>query len=118
MSSNDNTVLLFPWGVPDATERSEAIKWQNGNSKHEIYIPVLKDLSIDTLLPHCVSVKAKIEAAVSTATHLGPSFFRVFPRTVSPVLRTIWQQIVADKAPVMSSTNLLSTGKLLTPKAF
>jgi hypothetical protein len=42
-------------------------------------------------------VRTKIEQVVSTEAHLAPSLFRMFPRTISNVLRTIWEVILQDE---------------------
>jgi hypothetical protein len=73
------------------------IKWLQGISKYEIYISVLEDIELKCVLPHCLDVRTKIEKLVSTEAHLAPSLFRVFPRTISNVLRTIWDIILQDE---------------------
>jgi hypothetical protein len=93
------STLLIPWKKPTTTSHVETIKWSHGNSKYEIYVPVLEDLELMVLVPHCLDVKAKIEQVVSNNAHVGPSLFRVFPRTISFVLRTIWDLIINDEQP-------------------
>ena len=85
---------LFHWEKPANDEHTETIKWSLGNSRYEIHCIVLHDLDLAVLLPHCLEIKNKIEAVVTANNHLGPSFFRVFPRTISTVLRTIWDLII------------------------
>jgi len=70
-----SSTLLFPWIKESSEGRSEAFKWQIGNARYEIHSVVLDDLSLEVLLPHCLDIKNKIEAAVSTANHVGQSYF-------------------------------------------
>ena len=57
------------------------------------------ELSVLILLLRCLEVKTKIEQVMSNNAHLGPSLFRALPRTVSSVLRTTWDAIIADENP-------------------
>jgi hypothetical protein len=76
----------------------ECLKWSHGNTKYEIFISILDNLELMFLLPHCLDAKEKIQQVVSDA-HLGQALFRVFPRTISTVLRTIWDIILQDQQP-------------------
>jgi hypothetical protein len=91
------TTLLIPWKKSTSDTHVETIKWSQGNSKYEIYISVLEDNELKCVLPHCMDVRTKIEQVVSTEAHLAPSLFRVFPRTISNVLRTIWEVLLQDE---------------------
>ena len=92
----DNTIV-FPFKVPDAEDKyHEAIKWTITNTKYEIHVPELTSFELEHLLPHCLLVKNKIASVVGTAAHQGPSLYRAFPRTLSPVLQGVWQQIITD----------------------
>jgi hypothetical protein len=51
-------------------------------------------MEMDTLLPHCLEVRRKILAISSVEAHKGPSQFRIFPRTLSMVLQSIWDIII------------------------
>jgi hypothetical protein len=73
---------------------AEAIKWQQDNARYEIHSWTLKDMEMDTLLPHCLEVRRKILAVSSVKAHQGPSQFCVFPRTLSTVLQFIWDVII------------------------
>jgi hypothetical protein len=64
---------IFPWKKPLTTDHAEAIKWSNNNARYEIHTIVLNELDLSILLPHCLEVKNKIEAVVTTNAHLGPS---------------------------------------------
>jgi hypothetical protein len=91
-------MLLIPWKKFTSDAHAETIKWSQGNSKYEIYISVLEDIELKCVLPHCMDdVRTKIEQVVSTEAHLSPSLFRVFPRTISNVLRTIWEVLLQDE---------------------
>jgi hypothetical protein len=59
------STLLIPWKKTTINDHVEAIKWSHGNSKYEIYVPVL----------HCLDVKAKIEQAVTKDARIGSSLF-------------------------------------------
>ena len=67
--------------------------WQVGNTKYEIHTPELDDLDIAVFLPHCLDVRNKVLSAVSTENHKATSLFRVFPRTISAVLRSMWDNL-------------------------
>jgi hypothetical protein len=92
---------LFPWKKPLTKDHVEAIKWSNYNSRYEIHTTVLNELDLPILLPHCLEVRNKIEAVVTVNAHLGSSLFRVFPRTISTVLRSIWDLTIPgiDETP-------------------
>jgi hypothetical protein len=82
--------------------RKPSYKWSHGNTKYKIYTPVLfEDLEFKVLILHCLDVKTKIEQVTTNNASLGPSLFRVFPRTIySSVLpATIWDIIIADENP-------------------
>jgi hypothetical protein len=66
---------LFPWKKPLTMDHAEAIKWSNDNARYEIHMIVLNELDLSILLPHCLEVKNKIKAVVTTNAHLGPSMF-------------------------------------------
>jgi hypothetical protein len=85
---------LFPWKKPLTMDHAEAIKWSNNNGRYEIHTTILNNLDLSILLRHCLEVRNKIRAAVTVNAHLGPSLFRVFPQTISAVLRSIWDLII------------------------
>ena len=96
MANNNNNFTLIDWKkkIPEGPE--ENIKWQIANGKYEMHSPRLNDLDISVLLPHCVDTRNKILSAVSSDNHKAASLFRVFPRTISFVLRAIWDNIIQD----------------------
>jgi hypothetical protein len=51
-------------------------------------------MPLQMLLPHCLEARRKILAVSSVEAHQGPSQFRVFPRTLSIVLYSIWDVII------------------------
>jgi hypothetical protein len=75
---------------------SEAIKWKQENTKYEVYTPILKSMDIGEMIPHIISIKSKVTTTVSEEDHAGPSLFEVFPRSLSIVLATIWEQVRDD----------------------
>jgi hypothetical protein len=86
---------IMPWVKPKNDGYAEAsIKWQQDNAHYKIHSWILKDMEIDTLLPHCLEVRRKILAVSSVEAHQGPSQFRVFPRTLSMVLQSICDVII------------------------
>jgi len=89
------TPVLFPWITPEEG-RTVAIKWQQVSARYEIVTPILEDVVLEKLLPHCLAIKSKIKTTVAIAAHTGPSYFRVFPRTISPVLKQDWTQLLQD----------------------
>jgi hypothetical protein len=83
----------FPWKKPSQSELyTLAVKWSQGNSKYEIYVATLEDMDNETLLPHCIDVKGNVQKEVSNDDHLGPSLFKVFPRTLSIPLMAVRDQ--------------------------
>ena len=81
------SALIVPWKKRTSKDHAETIKWSHGNAKHEICIPVLEDLELMFLLPHCLEAKEKV-ASIASAAHLGAALFRAFPRAASAALRT------------------------------
>jgi hypothetical protein len=77
----NTTYTLFPW---------KKVKWMEGNNKYEIFSSTLEDASIEILLPHCIGVKGKVKREVSVEKQLGPSLFKVFPRTLDTPLLAVW----------------------------
>eukprot|EP00543_Licmophora_paradoxa_P007499 CAMPEP_0202452314 /NCGR_PEP_ID=MMETSP1360-20130828/10554_1 /ASSEMBLY_ACC=CAM_ASM_000848 /TAXON_ID=515479 /ORGANISM="Licmophora paradoxa, Strain CCMP2313" /LENGTH=242 /DNA_ID=CAMNT_0049071101 /DNA_START=226 /DNA_END=951 /DNA_ORIENTATION=+ len=52
---------------------------------------------MDVLIPHCIAVKKRVESTVTTEAHLGPSLYKVFPRTIEGPLPSVWQTIVDER---------------------
>ena len=104
----DDITQVFPFKVPDADDlHHEAIKWSVGNTKYEFHAPTLgHPHEIENVLPHCLNVKAKIDAIACNEAHKGPSIYRVFPRTISPASRGVWQQLM-DDAPEESGLSFV-----------
>ena len=88
-------VFPFKQSSEDAL-RTEAIKWTIAQSKtkYEVYVHTLKEFELEKLLPHCLEIKAKINSVVGTQSHMGPSMYQVFPRSLSPVLQGVWNHVV------------------------
>jgi len=87
----------FPFTKDHTERRSEAVKWQQGNAKYEVYAPTLDTAELSVLVPHCIETKNKVRKVVSNEAHLGPSYFKVFARTLSITLAAIWSQLVQDQ---------------------
>ena len=90
--------MIIPISIPSSEdEKRDTFKWTVGNnSKYETQLKVLTSLELEHLVPHVLEVKTKVDAAVGTVNHKGPSLYKVFPRTLSLVLRSVWDQIIAD----------------------
>ena len=101
----DNKERMFPFITTDDGKKDETIKWRSGNANYEIHIPMLDSIELRDLVPHCLSYRAKIEAAGTTAAQMGPTLFREFSRTLSMVLRPVWDQVLVDFPPPDNSVN-------------
>jgi hypothetical protein len=77
----------------------DTIKWNHSNSKYEIHTTLLTSIEMKDLLMHCIEVRNKINTVISTESHRGPSLHRVFPRTLSVVLRAVWDQLIVEAVP-------------------
>ena len=88
---------LFPWKKTESP-REKAVKWTITNAKYEIYIGELDEIELSPLVAHCMDFRNKVLAVVSVDAHKTKSMMRVFPRTISIVLRTIWDNVVAEFA--------------------
>ena len=87
---------LFPGKKAGTSDvHPSTVKWQQHNTKYEIHAATLDDIDVATLLTHCMDVKGKVDKEVSTNNHLGPSYFKGFPRTLSIPLTAVWDQVVA-----------------------
>lgn len=86
---------LFPFKIEDRA-KPETVKWRQQNTNYEIHTTLLEDLDVSLLLPHCINVRDKIDTVVTNNNHRAVSFFTVFPRTISRVLRSMWNIIVQD----------------------
>ena len=91
---------LLPWKKPGLADNEYAtsVKWQQNNSKYEIYSTTLEDMDVDKVVQHCLDVKGKIRKEVSNNNHLGPGYFKAFPRTLSVPLMAVWDTVIADIA--------------------
>ena len=91
---------VFPFLTTDKDDaRLEAIKFNIGHSRYEIYISILEgSYEIHDILPHLLSFKNKVKSAVSTEAHLPVALFRIVTRTMGTVLGSVWDQVVADAA--------------------
>ena len=94
-TTNDNG-SSFTFATKDSEPYPEAIKWSQGNAKYEVHVPILKSLDIHDVVSHCLSVRTKVMSTVGTEAHKGPSLYKVFQRSLSLVLSTVWVQINND----------------------
>ena len=91
-----NGTTLFPWAVTKSGTLPSAIKWSVSTSCYKIHMHTLDGLEVSLLLPHCLGFKTEVKQAVSNKSHHAVSLFRVFPRTLSAPLLSIWEQILSD----------------------
>src|SRR5210317_1116684 len=91
---DDDKGNLVPWKEIHQEGREQTIKWMVGTAKYEIYTFVLDTTNVGILLPHCLDVKYKIEQAVANPIHLGTSFFKAFPRSLSRTINATWNSLV------------------------
>lgn len=97
---------MIPFLRQEDAPHDEAIKWSIGNNRYEIYHTILDTFDVDKTLPHVLTFRSKVDTTVGVAAHKGPSLYQVFPRTLSLVLRGIWETIneSADNDPAMDNT--------------
>ena len=91
-----DALTIFPYKHKDSNDKPHAFKWQQGQSKYEVYSSTLDDLGIAVLVPHCIETFNKLDTVISTKTHKGPSCFKVFPRTLSVPLQAMWDVVKDD----------------------
>jgi hypothetical protein len=56
----------------------------------------LESFDLQEMIPHCLQVLSKVNSAVAVENHKGPSYFKVFPRTLSMILEPVWNQLVEE----------------------
>jgi hypothetical protein len=76
--------------------KEETLKWTCGNTRYECQLRTLESLDLQEMIPHCMRVKNKIDFAVGNETHRGPSYFKVFPRTLSMMLEPVWNYLIEE----------------------
>ena len=87
--------VLLPWVKTPLATKKEALTWKRG-TKYTIHAPTLESIELEPLLTHCKFVQYKVKGVVSSIDQLGPSYFDVFPRTLTDVLEGAWVQAVED----------------------
>ena len=87
---------LFPWAVTKSGTPPSAIKWSVSTSHYEIHMHTLDGLEVSLLLPYCLGFKTEVKKGVPNESHYAVSLFYVFPRTLSVLLLSIWEQILSD----------------------
>ena len=90
-----STMIRVPWLKTLPRTKKEPIRWTRANTKYEVYTATLDSTELEAMLTHCKLVKHKIQRAVSTNAHLGPSYFEVFPRTLEQEMEDAWEPAVA-----------------------
>ncbi len=99
-----SVMIRIPWHKTLPRTRKEPIRWTRANSKYEIYASALESIELESILAHCKVIKHKIKRVVSAATHVGPSFFEVFPRTLEQEMEDAWEPAVAALGPNPAQT--------------
>jgi hypothetical protein len=89
------SLQLFSY-KPKETSKEESIKWTCGNTKYECHLRTLESFDLQEMIPHCLQVLSKVNSAVAVENHKGPSYFKVFPRTLSIILEPVWNQLVEE----------------------
>jgi hypothetical protein len=74
------SALLISWIKSTTNGHEETIKWSHGNTKYETHSPVLEDLELKVLMPHCLAVKTKIEQVVTIDARTSLDILSVRPR--------------------------------------
>ena len=82
---------------PEGTETT--LKWRQGNNGYETVAHTLNLIEANEILPHFFNVRRKIMQVVTTAAHQGQSLFRVYPRTLSLNLQSVWDNVMVDHPP-------------------
>ena len=95
--------IVFPLIPPDIEGTETTIKWSQANTRYEIVVKILDDIDIAILLPHCLDVRQKVLQTVTTQANKGPSLFKVFPRTLSHILSSVWDNILVDNPPAVQN---------------
>ena len=93
----------------DLTRDTVALKWQQGNNKYEIHVSTLDNLELSTIVPHCLDILDKVLSVVSTDNHKGPSLFKVFPRTLTTAVKTIYEGIKIEHVAGLIAANANAT---------
>jgi hypothetical protein len=93
-----NTVSMRAFAFFTGKEESklEPVKWSVNNTRYEVYAPSLASFDILDMLPHGLAVRNKVISTVGTVAHRGPSLYEVYPRSLSPVLLPMWEQVIQD----------------------
>jgi hypothetical protein len=55
-------------------------------------VTILNSATLDVVVAHFMMIEDKVKKEVYLPVHLGPSLFKVFPRTLSGTLTTVWNQ--------------------------
>ena len=87
---------VFSFTTPTEEADTFPIKWNICNSKYEVYHSSLQSFDLSALIPHCLGVKTKVNAVVTSLNHRAISYFRVMPRTVANILRVLWDKLIQD----------------------
>jgi hypothetical protein len=90
-----SVMVRIPWQKSITRSRKEPIRWTRGNNKYELYAATLDSIELEAVLSHCKAIKHKVKRVVASATHLGPSYFEVFPRTLEQEIEDAWEPAVA-----------------------
>ncbi|KAG7343337.1 hypothetical protein IV203_021282 [Nitzschia inconspicua] len=84
----------FSWHWPPSPDNPPNVQWDIERSSYEIYVHKLKSFRSTEVVPHCVQVMTLIRREVDNEKHLGESYFRVLPKTLSTQLEVLWTTVV------------------------
>jgi hypothetical protein len=93
MTTTDN---LFSFKSSKEADKGESIKLTCGNTKYKCHLRTWESFDLQEMIPHCLQVLSKVNSAVAVENHKGPSYFKVFRRTLSRILEPVWNQIVEE----------------------
>ena len=101
---DDDNHAVFPLILKDSSNEYP-VKWKVANTTYEAHLSRLDRIESGAVIQHCHQVLHRVRDAVASAAHMGPSLFRVFPRTLSIPLTSIWDQVLADPLHVGQGQN-------------
>jgi len=88
-------MTLFPLIREDNVE-SRSIKWKISTASYEAHLGRLNNIDTAEVIEHVHDTMHAVVQAVTTTAHIGQSLFKIFPRTLSTPLTSIWDALLTD----------------------
>jgi len=88
-------MILFPLIREDDVE-TRSFKWKISTSSYEAHLGRLDSIDTNEVIEHVHDTMHSVTQAVTTTAHIGQSLFKVFPRTLSTPLTSIWDALLTD----------------------